>query len=176
MPCKGKDVVPARAQGWHLHGDDVQSIVEILAKISLLDLLLQIPVGGCHHADIDLDGLASPDSLHFPFLQGAQKLHLQLRRHFAYFVQKEGTLVGELEAPLTRTVGPRVGPLFRAKELRFDEVLGHGTAVDRHKRALAAAHVVQCLDHKFLACAAFTGHKHGTVRPGHPAHHIKDSL
>ena len=30
--------------------------------------------------------------------------------------------------------------------------------------------------HKFLACAAFTGHKHGTVRPGHPAHHIKDSL
>ena len=61
--------------------------------------------------------------------------------------------------------------------LTFDGTLaGDGAAVDRHKRALAAAHVVQCLDHKFLACAAFTGHKHGTVRPGHPAHHIKDSL
>ena len=50
------DVVAALAQRRQADGDHVQAVVEVLAEAAGADLVLQVPVGGGEHADVD--GLA----------------------------------------------------------------------------------------------------------------------
>lgn len=54
-----QDLVLAFAERRHIHTDDVQAIVEILAESLLLDGFLEVAMGGCQHANVDPDGLAA---------------------------------------------------------------------------------------------------------------------
>src|SRR5208337_4761848 len=82
--------------------------------------------------DIDLDGAGAAQPLEFAVLNDPEQLALQLQRHLADFVEKNGAMIGQLEAPDLPGVGPGERTFFPAEELAFDEVRRHCRAVDRY--------------------------------------------
>ena len=84
-----RDVRAAVAERRQRDGDDVDAIVEVLAKASLVDFLGQLAIGGCDQADVDPDRLVAADAAHFAFLQDAQQLGLQADVEVGNLVEKE---------------------------------------------------------------------------------------
>ena len=72
-------------------------MIEIAAKLVLLDEFVEIAVGGDDDAHIDLDGFVAADALDFAFFEDAEQLGLHGQRHVADFVEEEGAAVGLLE-------------------------------------------------------------------------------
>jgi len=61
--------------------------------------LLQIAVGGSYYPDVYAVGSTVSETFELLFLQDSQQLGLQCQRNIANLIQKERSLVGELEAP-----------------------------------------------------------------------------
>ena len=57
----------------------IETIVQVLTEISILDRSKQVSIGRRDHTYIDLNRLVASDALEFPFLQHAQQLCLNLR-------------------------------------------------------------------------------------------------
>ncbi len=55
MICQQEDILPALPQRRRRQGNDVEPIVEILAKSTLTNLLLDINIGGGDNSNIYLD-------------------------------------------------------------------------------------------------------------------------
>src|SRR5215470_1071668 len=49
VPHQSWDILGTLAQGWHVNGEDVQTVKEILAKLALLDHAQEIPVSGSYN-------------------------------------------------------------------------------------------------------------------------------
>jgi hypothetical protein len=77
----------------------VEPVVEILAKPSLGDGLLEIGVGRHDQAHVDGDRSACPDPDDLVLLQHSQKLHLRGERQIGDLVEEEGSSIGSLEPP-----------------------------------------------------------------------------
>ena len=84
-----RDVRAAVAQRRQRDGDDVDAIVEVLAKASLGDFLGQVAIGGGDQADVDPDRLVAADAAQLALLQDAQKLGLQADVEVGDLVEKE---------------------------------------------------------------------------------------
>ena len=85
----------------------VQAVVEILAETASLRFGLEIAVGGGDNPNIHRLGHAVTHAGDDVLLQGTQDLDLQGQRHLADLVQKQGALIGGLEAP--KLVSHRAG-------------------------------------------------------------------
>ena len=70
------DVFLAFAEWRNLHGNHVETVVEVFAETLLGDFLLQVPVCGRDDADIDVLGLVRSEGANFFALQDSQKLDL----------------------------------------------------------------------------------------------------
>ena len=148
--------------------DDVQPVVEVLAEGPLLDGLLEVPVGGGDHPDVDLDGPGAPDALDLPLLEGPEDLRLEVEPHGAHLVQEQGPAGGELELAHLGGDGPREGPLLVAEELRLQELRRDGGAVDGDEvLGGALAVVVDGLGHQLLPRPALPVDHHGAAAAGH---------
>lgn len=175
MPRQQQDVAAALAQGRQMQRDDVQTVVEILAKAPGRYFAFQIPVGCGHNAYIHLFAAAAAHPLDFLFLKHAQNLDLQAQVHFTYFIQKDGAAVSQFKASGSGTDGVGKSAFFMAEELALQQFLGDGPAVNGNKRLCgAAAVVVQSADQQFLAGSGFAGYKHGAVCGRHFAEHFED--
>ena len=115
------DIVPALAQRRQLDRKNVEPVIKILAEFSFLRRLLQIPVGGGDHADIDFLRPRAAHGLKLPFLKHAQQLHLKLHRQLADFVEKDRAAVGEGKAAFALLCRAGEGALFMAEQLAFDQ-------------------------------------------------------
>ena len=93
------DVVSALPEGRKLDGEDAEPVVEVLAELVLSDHVLKVAVCRRYDPDVGLYRLVAADPFKDPLLQDAEELHLHLERHVAYFVQKQRSALGELEAP-----------------------------------------------------------------------------
>ena len=76
---------------------DVDAVVEVLAKVSLFDLERQVAVGCCNDSHIDASFLVRADSPHRTVFQDTQKFRLQAERHFADLVDEQCSAVGDFE-------------------------------------------------------------------------------
>ena len=76
------------------------------------------------------DGLGAAHGTHLVLLQDAQELDLQARRHVADLVEQQSAAIGGLEQALVGADRAGEGAFLVAEELRFEQVLGHGAAVD----------------------------------------------
>ena len=117
------DVVFALRQGWHLQGDDVQAVVQVLAEGPLLHFLFQVLVGGRQDPDVhgDFGGAADPEKV--SFLEHPEQLHLHGRGHFGDFIQQDRAPGGHFQQPLFHAPGPGEGLFFVAEELVGQQLL-----------------------------------------------------
>ncbi len=65
-------IVAALAQRGHLHGENAEPVIKVFAEVTLLDFFLQIAIGCCNYAHIDLASGVVADPLELLFLQHAQ--------------------------------------------------------------------------------------------------------
>src|SRR6266536_6417082 len=77
---------PWLAQRGQSDRDDVQTIIQVLAKSTLLDSLLQIPIGCGHNTRIQASAYVTAYRFNLPLLQCAQQLHLKFHRQFTNLV------------------------------------------------------------------------------------------
>jgi hypothetical protein len=144
---------------------DVQAIVKILAERALAHEISQILVGRRDHARIDGDGLGAADRPDLPLLEHAEELDLEAHRHVADLIEQERAAVRGLEQALVAAVGARERALLVAEELRLEQVLGHGAAVDADEGLLAAvACAVNRAREELLAGARFARDEHARIR------------
>ena len=73
------DIPRALAEGRDLDGENIETIVKILAKFAFLNRFEKVAVRGGKDADIDFDGFISPDAFEFPLLEDAEELAWRAR-------------------------------------------------------------------------------------------------
>src|SRR5687768_13639877 len=115
--------------------DHIQTIEEIGAKVSLLDLDVQAFVGCSDQSDVDRDRSATADWFETLLFQHTQNFRLHLRTHVANFVEKDRRAVGELKLAFLR--GSRTGEraFHMSEEFRFDQLLGNGCGIYLDERS-----------------------------------------
>src|SRR5262249_8316000 len=84
-----------RRQG---NGEDIQSIVEVLAKLPFSYGCGQVPISSSNDAYIRGERLDAADPLKLMLLQDAQELHLHLGWYVADLIEEGGAAMGEFEA------------------------------------------------------------------------------
>jgi hypothetical protein len=101
------------------------------------------------------------DALNLAGLEEAQQQCLHPRAHLAYFVHEDGAAIRLFEQTRPGSVCPGKAPAGVAKELGFEQRVGHTGAVhgDEAGRPPAALRVHQPGDH-LLADAAVAGQQH----------------
>src|SRR5262249_2185887 len=93
-----RNIARASAQRRHANRKDVQAIIQIGAKLPVLDHLDEVGIRPGDQAHIDLQRLGAPQALELLLLENAQELGLQFERDVADLIQKQRAVVGELEA------------------------------------------------------------------------------
>ncbi len=109
--------------GGMLDREDIEAIIEILAKTFFLDHLQQVAIGRGEHANIDVDLFDAADAADLFFLQGTQEFCLEGNIELADLIQKKRSVVGDLEQSFF--VGDRTGErsFFVTEQFRFEQVL-----------------------------------------------------
>ncbi len=156
-----RDVLLALAEGRDVDVHDVESIEEVLAESPLLDLGLEILVGGGDDAGVHLEGFLASHALELLVLEHAQDLYLYALADLADFVEEDASHVRELEA--TALSGHRTGErsLFVAEELALEQGLGEGGTVHLDEGLISAVgEVVQRIGNELLAYSALAGNEH----------------
>ena len=163
-----RDVVTPLAQRRNRDVDHVQAVVEIFAKVSARDALRQPAVGGGHHTHVGVDAVALvADALDLAGFEEAEQQRLHAQRHLADFVEEHRAAVGGFEETALVAVGVGEAAAGVAEQLGFEQRVGHGRAVDReHRRVAAPAARVDQVGHDLFAHAAGAGDEHLGVGPG----------
>src|SRR5438552_3487761 len=134
-----RNVLGPFAQGWQPDGNDVDAVVEIIAKPLFLDRPLQVHVGCDDEPKPRLDGLHATDALDFTLLNGTQQFGLQVQPQFPDLVEKERTVGCELELPEPLLVSAGEGPSLVTEQCTLRQFMRDGRQVHRHKRRLRVA-------------------------------------
>src|SRR5487761_66292 len=153
------------AQRRNINCDDVEPVVQVLAKRALFQSGAQVAIRRYNQPHIHLQGFCSAQTLKLAFLQYAQQLHLNRRRHVADFVKKQRAFVGEFEFP--GLAGGRAGErsLFVSEKLAFEKVFRNGCAVDFDKRTgSATGMLVNGARDQIFSAAAFTAEQDSGIR------------
>ena len=175
--CDQRDVFLAFSQGRQVDPDDVESVEEILAETPLLRHGRQITVRRGDDPRIGMHGLRRTDRVEGAVLQHAEKFHLELRAHFADFIEKDRTLVGELEATGARRERSGEGSLYMTKEFTLEQLFGDGAAVHGHQTlGMAPGEVMQGTRNEFFAGTTLARHQDGGLGGADLANQRKDAL
>jgi hypothetical protein len=92
-----RNVLRTLAQPRNMDGENIQSIVEVAAKLFLQDHSFQVAMSRGHNPHVDFLRPRASQALKFPLLQDTKKLRLQLERDVANFIQEERALICKLE-------------------------------------------------------------------------------
>src|SRR5210317_1332450 len=172
------NVVASFTQRRQVDGNDLQTIVEVVAKSFILDLLEQLLIGRGHDTDINRNLFVASDPANGPFFKDTQQLGLHAHFHITDLIEKEGAAVSHLEETLLLVLGVGESPFFMSHQFALKQSLWNRGTVDRHKRFVftRALHMNSAGD-QLLAGAAFTLNQHGAgVAFGDLANHVEDLL
>src|SRR5579864_7107683 len=92
-----RDVFATLAQRRKRDGENIDAMIEILAKFPLSHQLVELPMCGDDHPYIDGNGAIASHPLDFAGLKHPQKLGLHGKRHVADLIEKQRAAVGLLE-------------------------------------------------------------------------------
>src|SRR6266481_3642824 len=126
-------ILAALTQAGHANGNDVQAIVEVLAKRALGDLPVEIAVGGGDDAHVHRNFAGAAHRTHGAFLEYAQQFDLHGHGHFADFVEKDSALVSDFEQSAPVLVRSGEGAFDVSEEFAFEQRLRKRAAVDGNK-------------------------------------------
>src|SRR6267142_3810264 len=177
MVDQPRDVGGALPQGWQQDGQDIETVVEILPELPLLQHACEVLVGGRHDAHVDGDGGIAAHAPDLLFLQGAQDLGLHGHAEIADLVEEQRARRGLLEQTDLARDGPRERPPFVAEQLALQERFRDGGTVDREKGARRARGVVvNGAGDQLLAGARLSVDEHGRRARRHLPDHAEDVL
>src|SRR5690606_37443938 len=133
------------------------AIEEVLTEGAFADHLLQVLVSRTDYPYIHRDFSAAAYTFNNSLLQKTQQLRLEVERHIADLVEKQGAFVGCLDFADGGFVGSGKSTFFVTEEFAFNEIFWHGGAIDGHKTLVATrTYLVNCARHDFFTGAAFT--------------------
>src|SRR5579862_8341422 len=89
--CERQNILAAFPQRRNAQRDDVEAVVEILAKMMRTDFGLEVAIGRGDYSRIDVDGAFAADPLEVLILQEAQKFGLESRRQVGDLVEENAT-------------------------------------------------------------------------------------
>ena len=122
------------AQRRHVNVEDVQTVEEVVAKLSSGHRFLRRFVGGGQHANVDRGFGFAAQAAQLAVFQHAQQLGLRGDRHFADFVEQQRAAFGQLKAAGAALQSAGECSFLMAEDFAFDERLRNGGAVDGHER------------------------------------------
>lgn len=130
---KLRQIFQAVSQWWQMNNDDVKTIKEVFPKIAPTNLLGQIPVCGGQDPGVDFDFAMAPNWPDTAFLQDTEEFDLHGGRHFANFVEQDGSVfcLSYQSDMIFDGAGERAPDV--SEKLRFQKVLRHGAAIDTQK-------------------------------------------
>ena len=112
------------------------TVIEILTKLLLFDILEQVDIAGTDHPHIGIDLLGAADPSELILLKDTKKFCLKLIVHLGDFIQKQGTALCRLKkACLAALLGACKCTVFITKQFALQHGLAEGCAVDGHKGA-----------------------------------------
>ncbi|GBD29002.1 hypothetical protein HRbin32_00086 [bacterium HR32] len=169
------DVLHPLPQGRQLDGYHAEAVEQVLAEAAVPDGLPQVLVGGCDDAHVHPHGFVAPHPLEGALLQDPEQLHLHGGAHVADFVEEDGAAVRGLELPHAAPHRAGEGTLLVSEQLRLQERLRDGAAVDGHEGSVGPrALVVDGPGEDLLARARLPVDEdrgvRGRHRRGHPQH------
>ena len=128
--------------------------------------LFQVRIGGRNDAHIYGQAAAAPNALKRALLQHAEQFDLGGQANVANFIEKERAVIRQFEAATAGFDRPCEGPAFVAKQLAFEQTFRQGSAVELHKRLLAAlTEPVQGARHELFAGATLPAQQDGRPTP-----------
>ena len=144
--------------------DHIEAMKQIFAKQAIAHARFKVLVSGGNHAHIGLDRLVPADPVKLAIRQHPQQARLQLGRHVADLVEKQGAAVGLLEASAAHRLCAGEGAAFMTEQFGLEQVFRNRRRVDRDERLVAARTMpVQRARDQFLAAARLTVDQHGGV-------------
>jgi len=92
-----------------MDGDHVQTVVQVFAKLALIDELPQVALAAGDNPHVDGNLPCSAQALDCPGLDDPKQLDLHRHRHIVHVVQEDRAAVGQLEAawPIVDGAGKR---------------------------------------------------------------------
>src|SRR5262249_11149881 len=171
------DVFPALPQRRQQDRENIEAVVEVASKLSLLYHLQQVSVGGGHQPHVySLRAFAS-QGLEFLVLENPQQLGLQGKRDVAHLVEEKRPGVRQLESAQFLGDGAGEGALLVPKQLTLEQIEWNRRAVELQKRpAIARADLVDCTGDQLLAGAGLALDEHGGIGRSNPHHLLQDRL
>src|SRR5262245_18018118 len=165
MARKKWDVFFAFAERWDADRDDVQPVVEILAKCALAHQRSQVTVRSGDHAGTRWNGSCPAEPLELTFLQDSQELWLQLQSKLADLVQEYAAVLRELETTRPPRGRAREGAALVPEQFALEQRGRQRRAIDRdERRGRACAKVVNGARDAFLARPRFAVDEYDRVR------------
>src|SRR5580692_8792752 len=134
-----EDIPISLAKGGDEHANDVDAIIEVLAKPLLLDLFLELSVARGDDARVERNLHVASHGAHGALLERAEELRLNFEGHIANLVQKDRSAVRLDEETHSLRLGVGEGAANVAEEFALEERRRHRGAVDRDERAIPEA-------------------------------------
>ncbi len=132
---EAKDVLAPLPERRQPQRDDGQPVVEILPEPASPDSRLQVLAGGGHEPDVDRLAPRAPEPPHGLLLEDLEELRLQALRQEPDLVEEQRPPVGRLEEPRLGLPGVRERAPLESEQLRLEQRLRDGGAVDVDERA-----------------------------------------
>ena len=124
------NIVLAFPQGRKVNLDNLEAIIQILAKLTIGYFVWQDLVRGSDNAHINLNRGGIANTLKFHGFENPQQTQLHARRDIAYLIEKKSAAVSALKTTNLVTERPGKSSLYMPKEFTFQEILGKRCAVD----------------------------------------------
>src|ERR1022692_2250279 len=170
VDCQKGNIALPFAQGRQVDGKDMRPVVEIGAKLLLLNHAPEVLIGRGDHSYVHLDGAAATETLDLLFLQNAQKFRLEFQREVADFIEKQRAAIRGLKTSLALSDGARKGASLVPEEFTLQKRRGNRGTVNGYERLLPSrTGSVNCLRHHFLPGACLPANEDGAI---HRRHHV----
>ncbi len=124
-------------QGRGVARQDIEPVVQVFPKASVVHRGRQVFVGGGHDPDVNVHLSRSTYRLNRPVLKNAKQFDLHVQRQVADFVEEQRAAVGHLEAAQTVCYRTSEGTLTVAEQFALEQILRDCAAIDRDKRTLS---------------------------------------
>src|SRR5690606_7689681 len=169
-------VVAAFAQRWQVDRQPEEPVIQVFAEPPRLDFFSKVVMGGHNQADVQLDGLVSPDAGDFPLLQHPQQFGLEVQVHFPDFVEEYGAAFRLFKAAYPARGSASKGAFFIAKQLALNKRIRDGRNVNGHKRFILSFEVVvYCLGNQLLTGSGLARDGHRDVGVDGLFQHVEDA-
>src|SRR5580692_12170493 len=95
--CERQNILAAFTQWRDAQGDDIEAVIEILAKMMRTDFGFEVAIGRGDYSRIDVNSAFTANALEVLILQEAQKLGLESRCQVSDLVEENAAAVSGLE-------------------------------------------------------------------------------